>query len=1016
MPPNIQIRQTRVNPKMESALEHFINPNWQPPKGSPELKVSPDGTRSVVGGTTNQKIQATIDPYINLGIGTAVKVANPVPNANQKLQNSLEKAANSDRAKAVNNSRDPSIPIKPLKLYELRNYGDPTIKGGDPVVKIITLGDARTDNPAKKDGKLLMVVPDRYYKESTVSIPGVTARSDPKAILAAVRHLLADTSKYPYVYTHTPNNTKQPYSITGNNAGKELATQPKLNMQEQRDALLSELNHLPPVVREAAGFMVSLYFETFGKLGIGADKLSALLDGVASKITESPQAWQNFIDQQFPANRPEFAETRAYLQPFPKKGAKDNKTKLAILLAADAKFVDKTNKTAEWVWKNPLEAAANLCKGLALVAGTIIVDAYKFVLPENSNNFSDNLGAYLAHGLIKGATTILPVAKTYAWTGKLVKTGAVTLANGLGKNLAKMSPQLVANMGKQKFDDAIQGLHKASQRAQELAMLAKKPGGLSPVQQTEQQQLVQQINKAIQAIDTNNEVAFKEASEGLGKIRNQIVPFKRKTTHLQLLQQIESKSFEQKLASIKDWLKTANKNDIDALAQLLKTSNLGKQIWQHESIVGSTNGVAIQRMKALNIKNAQSQVTGEYTNSTPYPDIQMNANRSAGKSGKVDSDSKPRDYWLDKRAPKPESVIFDPNSGKWEARWPNDIVPRVSFTKPDKNGVVYVDYLYRKPNIAGVEALPPGTAGQILADSLKSAGIHSPKKIVIVDIVNTQTSKALESKHHESTTVLGQALSNAVRELGGTTTRWKTGGIPYHPDKLPYIEVEISYPKPAVNPIKSQPLLPLGKDAPPPLTPQQVEKINKWKEFNSSTWLTQSQVSDNIYKSYREAVTNTPGNSGRVLEIGPGRGEVVHGLLNREPNVKVVAIDIDPDNLNTLRNSIPKNQRSRFETQAGDVTEIDFGKNNSNLIIAEKLFPHLNDAEVALVLKKSHAALQPGGIVICDFFTTEHIQSKMNRVAVFRSVAEAKKLVQKDFDIISEKNVGPMVTYTLRKR
>ena len=189
----------------------------------------------------------------------------------------------------------------------------------------------------------------------------------------------------------------------------------------------------------------------------------------------------------------------------------------------------------------------------------------------------------------------------------------------------------------------------------------------------------------------------------------------------------------------------------------------------------------------------------------------------------------------------------------------------------------------------------------------------------------------------------------------------------------------------------------------------------RWAEYNASNIAAKS-ISESILSNYRDAVSKTPDRPGRVIDIGPGRGETVLGVLNAFPDAKVLAIDIDANNLENLKNIVPDNQKSRFETKAGNVTAVDFGRDNTSLVVAERLFPHLTDADVKAVLKKSHQALQPEGIVVCDFFTTEHINAKMNRSIVFRSIADTRKLVEKDFDILKEENVGPLVKYTLRKR
>jgi hypothetical protein len=147
------------------------------------------------------------------------------------------------------------------------------------------------------------------------------------------------------------------------------------------------------------------------------------------------------------------------------------------------------------------------------------------------------------------------------------------------------------------------------------------------------------------------------------------------------------------------------------------------------------------------------------------------------------------------RAPAPEQVTLNPNNNLFEATWPNEIVPRVSFTPLQKDGTVVVDALYRKAQVSGYPDLSASTGGQMLADSLKAAGITKPQKIRIFPIAKTQpTFAALQRGEDASKTVLGNTLKNTVRELSGKVANWRWGVDGPSYDRQTWIEVDIIYP------------------------------------------------------------------------------------------------------------------------------------------------------------------------------------------------------------------------------
>jgi hypothetical protein len=98
----------------------------------------------------------------------------------------------------------------------------------------------------------------------------------------------------------------------------------------------------------------------------------------------------------------------------------------------------------------------------------------------------------------------------------------------------------------------------------------------------------------------------------------------------------------------------------------------------------------------------------------------------------------------------------------------------------------------------------------------------------------------------------------------------------------------------------------------------------------------------------------------------------------------------------------------------GDVVTVAFPK-NQDLIIAERLFPHLDNSAVATVLMKASQSLSSNGVLVADFYTKEHHNAK-SRGANYRDIAEIRKLVERDFTIISEKNVGGLVTFVLKPK
>jgi hypothetical protein len=114
----------------------------------------------------------------------------------------------------------------------------------------------------------------------------------------------------------------------------------------------------------------------------------------------------------------------------------------------------------------------------------------------------------------------------------------------------------------------------------------------------------------------------------------------------------------------------------------------------------------------------------------------------------------------------PPSSVQETGFGGSRATWANDPRALVAF-EPEGSGVNVSD-VFRG-------AQPPRTGGQMLADSLRTAGIPKPATIRLSGIINEKTLNALAGGTPPGETLLGRTAQNAVRELGGTITGWSKG-------------------------------------------------------------------------------------------------------------------------------------------------------------------------------------------------------------------------------------------------
>ena len=274
----------------------------------------------------------------------------------------------------------------------------------------------------------------------------------------------------------------------------------------QREAYADSIRDFPPIVKELAGVAGGFWFETLGKLGIGAKELIDTIQAMAKQITASPAAWKTFIDSNFSGNDPDARLYRKLLEGgLPKGGAGDGKTTMALLLALDRKVGILSNKLENALLTNPVGVGQKLLAGLKQMVKQELSDL-------NINKHSD-VGVYLGTLLAKVVFGVIPLAK-----------GGIAGAKAMKLAVATNAPKLLKAMGKAGFEGAVASVKLADAKLLALAKKAKLPGGLSAAEKVQKTALTSQLKNAAKAASGNDAKGLQDASAALDKTLRKKTP------------------------------------------------------------------------------------------------------------------------------------------------------------------------------------------------------------------------------------------------------------------------------------------------------------------------------------------------------------------------------------------------------------------------------------------------------------------------------------------------------------
>ncbi|MFC2140570.1 hypothetical protein ACFLQ1_02485 [Candidatus Auribacterota bacterium] len=131
----------------------------------------------------------------------------------------------------------------------------------------------------------------------------------------------------------------------------------------------------------------------------------------------------------------------------------------------------------------------------------------------------------------------------------------------------------------------------------------------------------------------------------------------------------------------------------------------------------------------------------------------------------------------------PYTLVQDTGYGAIKATWTGDDRAFILF-EPIGTGV-YVSDIFRGE-------MPKGSAGKMLATSLKLAGILTPSFIRITNILDTQpTLTQLDQGMAIKETILGVTLNKTILALEGKAVKWDKG---FTNHRKPWIEATVIYP------------------------------------------------------------------------------------------------------------------------------------------------------------------------------------------------------------------------------
>lgn len=120
-----------------------------------------------------------------------------------------------------------------------------------------------------------------------------------------------------------------------------------------------------------------------------------------------------------------------------------------------------------------------------------------------------------------------------------------------------------------------------------------------------------------------------------------------------------------------------------------------------------------------------------------------------------------------------------------------------------------------------------------------------------------------------------------------------------------------------------------------------------------------------------------------MLDVGGGPGTYTAAFLKANPGMRGTILDL-PATLKVTRKILKADpRRSRVLLRPGDYHTADYGRGNCDLVLLSHITHDEGPAEILNMLRKSHAALKPGGRVVIHDFMLGHDMTAPKFAAMF---------------------------------
>jgi ubiquinone/menaquinone biosynthesis C-methylase UbiE len=165
-----------------------------------------------------------------------------------------------------------------------------------------------------------------------------------------------------------------------------------------------------------------------------------------------------------------------------------------------------------------------------------------------------------------------------------------------------------------------------------------------------------------------------------------------------------------------------------------------------------------------------------------------------------------------------------------------------------------------------------------------------------------------------------------------------------------------------------------------------------------------------------------------MLDVGGGAGQFSLALLERNPNLRSVVLDLPETLAFTRRYAAESPDGGKVSFRAGDYRKVDFGRNCYDLVLMSHITHDEGADENRALVRKAYRALRPGGrLVVHDFMVNRdrtgphfpalfslHVASYTESGRTYSEAEYAEWMRREGFSVSRTASLFPMMANSTR--